>query len=252
VQLRGRRVWLIGASSGIGAQLTRDLVRQGAVLAVSGRRLEMLEQVADTAAREGQRPLVLPLDVTDGAAVARVHGDLAAAWDHIDVLIYNSGVWLDVPVEAFDAEKAAQQVDVNLTGMMRAVAAVLPDMAARRQGDIVGMASLAGYRGYRRAIAYSASKAGAIAFLQALRLQLEPYNVGVTMLNPGFVESPLYDNLSVSKTFTTNIESASHRIVAGLLRGEKEIHFPKRLSWTMKLITALPTPIYEAIARRFM
>jgi short-subunit dehydrogenase len=195
---------------------------------------------------------VLPLDVTDGAAVSRVYSGLAAVWEQIDVLIYNSGVWLDVPVENFDAEKAAQQVDVNLTGMMRAVAAVLPDMVARREGDIVGMASLAGYRGYRRAIAYSATKAGAIAFLQALRLQLEPYHVGVTMLNPGFIKSPLYDNVEASMTFSTNVESASRSIVEGLLRGEREVHFPKRLSWTMKLVTALPTPLYEAIARRFM
>ena len=252
MQLKGRRVWLIGASSGIGAQLTCDLAREGAVLAISARRLEKLNEVADAAAVLGVRPLVLPLDVTDAQAFIRAHAELAVAWGRVDVLFYNAGIWIEVPVENFDANKAAEQVEVNLTGMMRAVATVLPDMVARREGDIVGMASLAGYRGYRRAIAYSASKAGAIAFLQALRLQLEPYSVGVTMLNPGFIKTPLFDATDVSMVFAGSAESASQRIVRGLLAGEKEIHFPKRLSWTMKLVTALPTPLYEVISRRFM
>jgi short-subunit dehydrogenase len=252
MQLRGRRVWLIGASSGIGAELARDLAREGALLAISARRVELLNEVADAAARFGVRPLIVPLDVTDAEAFGRAYAELVAAWGRVDVLLYNSGVWLEVPVENFDANKAARQVEVNLTGMMRAVAAVLPDMVARREGEIVGMASLAGYRGYRKAIAYSASKAGAIAFLQALRLQLEPYKVGVTMLNPGFIRSPLYDNVKASMVFASSAETASHRIVAGLLRGDKEIHFPRRLSWTMKVVTALPTPLYEFISRHFM
>jgi short-subunit dehydrogenase len=250
MQLKARRMWLIGASTGIGAALTPDLVREGVELAVSSRSVAELETVADNAARFGTRPLVKPLDVTDPATVIRVHDELAAVWGHVDVLFYNAGTWLQAPVEDFDAENAVRQVEVNLAGMIRAVGTVLPGMVARRDGHIVGMASVAGFRGYPRAAGYSASKAGAIAFLQSIRLELRRYGVGVTTVNPGFVKTPLTDLNHFSMPFMISAEEASAVIVQGLLAGNTEIHFPKRLSWPLKLLTALPTPLYERLAQR--
>ena len=129
--------------------------------------------------------------MTDADAIKRVHAELTAEWGRIDVLFYNSGIWLRTYVEDFDSDNAARVVDVNLIGMMRAAGTVLPEMVARRNGDIVGMASLAGYRGYPRSAGYSSSKAGAIAFLQSIRMELQRYGVGVTTINPGFVKTPL-------------------------------------------------------------
>ena len=134
---------------------------------------------------------------------------------------------------------------------MRAVGTVLPEMVARREGQIVGMASLAGYRGYPGSAGYSASKAGAIAFLQSIRMELKRYEVGVTTINPGFVRTPL-TNMSSSLPFVLSAEQASRTIVRGLLKGDTEIHFPKRLSWPLKILTALPTPLYERLARRLL
>jgi short-subunit dehydrogenase len=252
MQLKGRRMWLIGASSGIGAALVPDLVREGTLLAISSRNEAELNSVAANAARLGVRPVVKPLDVTDAAAIKRVHAELTAEWGRIDVLFYNSGIWLRTYVEDFDSDNAARQIEVNLTGMMRAAGAVLPDMVAKRNGDIVGMASLAGYRGYPRAAVYSSSKAGAIAFLQAIRMELRRYGVGVTTINPGFVKTPLTGPESGSMPFAVSAEDASRTIIQGLLRGDTEIHFPRRISWPLKLLTALPAPIYEALTRRFM
>lgn len=249
MQLRDKRMWLIGASTGIGAALAPDLVAQGVVLAISSRNEKELNAVADNSERFGTRPLVKPLDVTDPASLKRVHDELVAEWGRIDMLFYNSGVWLQVRVEDFDAENAARQVEVNLTGMMRAVGTVVSEMVARRDGEIIGMASLAGYRGYPRAAAYSSSKAGAIAFLQSIRMDLKRYNVGVTTINPGFVRTPLV-GLESTAPFVINADKASRVIVKGLLKGATEIHFPRRLSWPLKLITALPAPIYERLARR--
>jgi NADP-dependent 3-hydroxy acid dehydrogenase YdfG len=147
MNLRGKRLWLIGASTGIGAAVAPDLVREGAVLAISSRNEAELNKVADAAERFGTRPLVKLLDVTDPEAIIRVHAELAAEWGRVDVLFYNSGIWLQTHVETFDAKQAALQVEVNLTGLMRAVGTVLPDMIAKRDGRIVGMASIAGYAG---------------------------------------------------------------------------------------------------------
>jgi short-subunit dehydrogenase len=251
MQLTGKRMWLIGASSGIGAALAPDLVAQGVVLAISSRNETELNNVAGKAARFGMRPLVKPLDVTDAASLQRVHDELVAEWGRIDVLFYNSGVWLPVRVEDFDAENAARQVEVNLTGMMRAVGTVVSEMVAKRDGEIIGMASLAGYRGYPKAAAYSSSKAGAIAFLQSIRMDLKRYEVGVTTINPGFVRTPLA-GLESKAPFVIDADKASRMIVKGLLNGDTEIHFPRRLSWPLKLITALPSPIYERLARLAM
>ena len=252
MELSGRRLWLIGASTGIGAALAPDLVREGVLLAISSRNETELNAVAGNAARFGTRPIVKPLDVTDPAAVKRVHAELTAEWGRVDVLFYNAGTWLQARVEDFDAENAARQVEVNLIGMMRAVGTVLPDMVATSAGDIVGMASVAGYRGYPNAAGYSSSKAGAIAFLQSIRMELKRYGVGVTMINPGFVRTPLTGLNHFSMPFMISAEDASRAIIRGLLHGEAEIHFPKRLSWPLKLLTALPAPLYERLARRLM
>ena len=103
MQLTGRRMWLIGASTGIGAALAPDLVREGVLLAISSRNETELNAVAGNAARFGTRPIVKPLDVTDPAAVKRVHAELTAEWGRVDVLFYNAGTWLQARVEDFDA-----------------------------------------------------------------------------------------------------------------------------------------------------
>ena len=223
-------------------------MREGVVLAISSRNEAELNSVADIAGRFGTRPLVKPVDVMDPEALKRVHAELTAEWGRIDVLFYNAGTWLQAPVEDFDAEKAARQVEVNLVGMMRAVGTVLPDMVSKRDGQIVGMASVAGYRGFPRAAGYSSSKAGSIAFLQSIRLELKRYHVGVTTMNPGFVKTPLTDLNHFSMPFMISADDASQAIVQGLLKGETEIHFPKRLSWPLKLLTALPLPYTKRIA----
>jgi short-subunit dehydrogenase len=250
--LQNATVWLIGASSGIGAALAPALVAQGARLAISSRREEELNTVADAAALKGRRPLVKPLDVTDLDAMRQLYGDLVAEWGKVDVLLYNAGTWAQAEATNFNTEQAVNQVNVNFLGLIRAVGTVMPDMIARRSGEIVGMASVAGYAGFPRAAAYSSSKAGVNAFLQSLRIELHRFGVGVTTINPGFVKTDLTDRNSFPMPFMITSETAADSIIKGLLEGDTEIHFPKRLSWPLKVYTALPRPIYERLARRFM
>jgi short-subunit dehydrogenase len=252
LHLTGRSLWLIGASSGIGAALAPELAAAGAILAISARREAELEKVADAAALRGIRPLVKPLDVTDLAAIERVYGELKEAWGRVEVLFYNAGAWAETRPENFNTHQAVNQIDVNFQGMVRTVGTMMPDLVANRAGEIVGMASVAGYAGMPRGAAYSASKAGANAFLQAMRMELRPYDVGVTTVNPGFVRSPLSDRNKFAMAFIVSAEEAAQRIVKGMLDGETEIHFPKRLSWFLKGLTALPRPVYERLAWRIM
>jgi short-subunit dehydrogenase len=252
MELAGRTLWLTGASSGIGAALAPRLAAAGVILALSARREAALEDVAAGATTGGVSPLVRPLDVTDLAAVQHVYADLKSAWGRVEIVFYNAGTWSRQSVASFDAAGAVSELDVNLLGMARVLGTAVPDMAANREGELIGMASLAGYAGLPRSAAYSASKAGANAFLQSLRIDLRPYGVGVTTVNPGYVATSLDGRRSLRQPFEQSADAAAARIVEGLLRGETEIHFPKRLSRPYKLLTALPFQLYEAFAPWFV
>lgn len=250
MQLRNRKIWLIGASSGIGAALVPLLVREGASLAISSRNGEALLKLAE---RHGEGHIVvMPLDVTDKKAIARTAVELEQEWGRIDVLLYNAGAWTPVDVTAFDADAFEKQIDVNFTGMMRAIAAVLPQMVARGNGDIVGVASLSAYGAFPRAEAYGATKAAANYMLQSLRFDLAPHGIGVTTINPGFVDTELTRHNDFPMPFLMEPDAAAREIIAGLKSGTAEVHFPKRLSVPLKLLTALPRPAYDVIASRFL
>ncbi len=251
MELKGRTLWLIGASSGIGAALAPALAAEGAVLALSSRREAELNEVAD-ACKHGPRPLVKPVDVTDRGQIERAYTELVEAWGKVDIVFYNAGTWGVSEVASFDTERALVQIDVLYLGLVRTVGTVMPDMIARRSGDIVGMASVAGYAGLPRAAAYSSAKNGVNAFLQSIRIELKDYEVGVVTINPGFVKTPLTDRNDFPMPFLMSPEAAAAEIVKGLLAGDEEIHFPRRLSWPLKLYTGLPRPAYEWLAHKFM
>lgn len=250
--LKGRNVWIIGASSGIGAALVPALIEAGARPAISARGIDELERVARANSQLGQPVIVKGLDVTESGAAERVAAELRAEMGAIDVLIYSAGRWQPVDVAAWDGESIERQIAVNYTGLVRAIGAVLPAMLARRDGDIVGIASVSGYAGFPRAEAYGSSKAASIALLQSLRIDLKRHGVGVTTVNPGFVDTPLTERNDFPMPFMITSREAAQRITEGLLAGNSEIHFPKRLSRPLKMLTALPGPLYEWLAGRFM
>ena len=247
MRLSGRNVWLIGASTGIGAAMAPRLAREGARLAVSSRNEAALQSVANGIPGD---VAVLPLDATIEGALASAAERLRASWGQIDVMIYNAGVWSAIDVEKYDVKAIEEQIAVNLVGLVRAVGAVLPDMIRRRHGEIVGVASLSGYGAFPRAEAYGASKAAANYFLQSLRIDVAKHGVGVTTVNPGFVKTRLTDANDFPMPFLMEPEAAADAIVQGLLAGHAEVHFPKRLSIPLKFVTALPRPVYEFLLSR--
>jgi short-subunit dehydrogenase len=250
LELKGRRVWLIGASSGIGAALVPALVREGVRLAITSRNEMALRALAAEHGRADAPVLVFPGDVTVTGALKQIESDVRRTWGATDVVIYNAGVWSAVDVDAIDLVNFEQQIAVNYVGMIRAVDAVLPDMLARGAGEIVGVGSLSAYGAFPRAEAYGSSKAAVNYMLQALRIDLTKRGIGVTTVNPGFVKTRLTDVNDFPMPFLLTPEAAAETIVEGLLAGKAEIHFPLRLSLPLKLITALPRPIYEWLVMR--
>ena len=241
---RGLRVWLIGASSGIGEATAKALMQRGARLALSSRNRGALTALADGRAQ------VAVADVTDRASLAAAFDEVRAALGDIDLAIVNAGTHRPVRAWDLDAEAAEQLVQVNLVGAINASALLAPYFAARGSGRLAITASVAGYGGLPTGLVYGATKAALINFAETLYLDLAPKGVAVHLINPGFVKTPLTDLNEFSMPALISSEEAAEEILAGIERGEFEIHFPKRFTRSLKLLKLLPYRWYFPLVHR--
>jgi len=241
---RGLRVWLIGASSGIGEATAKALMQRGARLALSSRNRGAL-----TALAEGKAQVAVA-DVTDRASLAAAFDEVRAALGDIDLAIVNAGTHRPVRAWELDAEAAEQLVQVNLVGAINASALLAPYFAARGNGRLAITASVAGYGGLPTGLVYGATKAALINFAETLYLDLAPKGVAVHLINPGFVKTPLTDLNEFSMPALISSEEAAEEILAGIERGEFEIHFPKRFTRSLKLLKLLPYRWYFPLVHR--
>lgn len=246
----GKRVWIIGASSGIGEACANALLKLGAQVALSSRRKERLEQIAGTAKPE--QTLVLPVDVTNQQQITSAHQSILSTWGGLDLLLFVSGMYVPLRADNFDIKTAEQTIDANLLGPMRAVAVVLPDMLKTHSGHIAIVGSVAGYSGLPKALAYGPSKAGIINFCETLYYDLLPQGVSVHMISPGFVATEATAQNDFEMPALITAEQAASEILSGIEQGEFDIHFPKRFSGFLKFLRILPYPLYFWIVRRFV
>jgi short-subunit dehydrogenase len=216
-------------------------------VAISARRADRREAIAAAARARGGDVRAYPVDVTDRAAVGGVFARIEQDFGGIDLAILNAGGHHKGTGQRFDAQQCIDTMTVNYLGVVNGLEAVVPGMLARKHGYIAGMASLAGYRPLPAAGAYGASKAALIHLLNAIRFDLEPYGIRVTVINPGFVKTPLTDRNRFPMPFLMPVDDAVVHILDGLERERTEIHFPKALSWTLKFLRVLPYPVYARI-----
>lgn len=245
-----KRIWVIGASSGIGEACAKAFMNAGAKVALSSRRAERLNILAQSAA-PGQA-LALSLDVTHQEQLISAYQSIVEAWSGLDLLLFVSGVYTPLRADNFDFEIAQKTIDANLLGPMRAVSIVLPDMLKAHAGHIAIVGSVAGYSGLPKALAYGPSKAGIINFCETLYYDLLPQGVGVHMISPGFVATEATAQNDFEMPALITAEEAAKEILAGLQAGEFDIHFPKRFSGFLKFLRILPYPLYFWVVRRFV
>lgn len=244
---RGKRVWIIGASSGIGAALASALLAQGAQVALSSRGVSGLARVA---AGHGAAALVLPLDVTDAAAAAPALRQVVSAWGGIDLVVWCAGSHHPVRAWELDAADARRLVDVNLNGVINGLPAVVARLLQQNAGGIAIVSSIAGYGGLPTALVYGATKAALINLAETLYLDLAPRGIAVYLINPGFVKTPLTDKNTFRMPALISADEAAREIIAGFARGSFEIHFPRRFTLWLKLLRLLPYRWYFALVRR--
>ncbi len=245
-----KRIWVIGASSGIGESCARALLNAGAKIALSSRRAERLNLVAQSA--NPAQTLVLPLDVTNTEQLESAYQSILKNWGGLDLLLFVSGVYTPLRVDNFDFKVAEQTIDANLLGPMRAVAIVLPEMLKSHAGHIAIVGSVAGYSGLPKALAYGPSKAGIINFCENLFYDLLPQGISVHMISPGFVATEATAQNDFEMPALITADEAAKEILAGISAGEFDIHFPKRFSGFLKFLRILPYPLYFWIIRRFV
>lgn len=242
-----QRVWVVGASTGIGAAIARELQTRGARVALSARGAERLEALAALAP---DRSLPVPLDVTDAHAVRAAHDTILAAWGGVDVVLAVAGNYVPLRATEFDAGAIGRLFDVNVQGVLNVLGPVLPAMIARRGGHVAIVASVAGYRGLPKALGYGPTKAALINLAEVLYLDLAPMGVGVHIVNPGFVRTPLTDGNDFKMPALIEPEEAARETLRGLERGEFETHYPKRFTRWLKLLRVLPYRWYFPLVHR--
>lgn len=245
-----QRIWIIGASSGIGEACTQAFIKAGAKVALSSRRAERLNALAKSA--QSEQALVLPLDVTKQEQILSSYQKILEAWGGLDLLLFVSGVYTPLRADNFDFEIAQKTIDANLLGPMRAVGIVLPNMLKEHAGHIAIVGSVAGYSGLPKALAYGPSKAGIINFCETLYYDLLPQGVSVHMISPGFVATEATAQNDFEMPALITADEAAKEILTGLQAGEFDIHFPKRFSGFLKFLRILPYPLYFWIVRRFV
>jgi short-subunit dehydrogenase len=242
----GHRVWIIGASTGIGAALARELARRDARLAVSARSREKL---AGVAAETGA--LALPLDVTHVASVHAAARELRSRWDGVDLVLVVAGSHVAMRAQTWNLAQARALLDVNLHGVLNCVDAVLPMLLAQRSGGLGIVSSVAGYIGLPKALIYGASKAALINFCESLYGDLRPLGIATYLIDPGFVDTPLTARNDFAMPALMRVEDAARATLAGIAAGRFEIHYPQRFTRWLKLLRILPYPLQFAAVRRF-
>lgn len=232
----GKRIWLIGASSGIGAALAQQALAMGAKVILTARRKPQLEVVA----QGHEHAFVLPFDVLDNEAWPQAYAKIVAHWGGIDLIVFCAADYR--PERSWDVEPAvaAQTLQINVGSVYSGLATVLPDLMAQGHGGVALIASVAGYVGLPNASVYGPSKAALINLAEILYTDLHPKGLAVYLINPGFVKTQLTaQNRFVMPALQTP-EQAALAIWRGLSRGQFEIHFPRRFTQLLKILQLLP------------
>jgi short-subunit dehydrogenase len=244
MRIAGSRIWVTGASSGIGAALARELEGRGAHVAISARRKDKLDEVA------GGRMHVEPVDVTDKDAMLAAADSIRSAFGGIDVVVLNAGAWDQVRVDRWDSEVFRRHFDVNLMGVVHGVESVLPAMLEARAGLIVGIASVAGYRGLPNSEAYGTTKAAQINLLESLRVDLRRHGVKVQTVCPGFVKTEMTERNTFPMPFIVSAERAAREIAEGIAKEKPEVVFPLPMMLLMKTARFVPVAAWGALLSR--
>lgn len=248
---KNKVIFLTGASSGIGEALALEMAKRGAKVGLLARRAEMLRVIADKIESNGGTARIFAVDITDAEATSRAAQNLRDEFGKIDILIANAGIGgNNNETRNFHADAVTKVINTNLIGAVNAVAAVLPQMIERKSGQLVAVSSLAGFRGLPKSAAYCASKAAMTAYFESVRLDVRRRGVFVTIVQPGFIKTPLTAGRESSMPFLMELDDAIPHFLSAIEKRRKFAAFPWQLATIVRLARILPAGLYDKIAGR--
>jgi short-subunit dehydrogenase len=240
-----RLVWVTGASTGIGADICKQLAAEGVIVAASARNAEALNAL-------GRGIHAYPLDVSHEKAVADTFEAIETAHGPIDLIIAGAGTYTPASAADFRTEMFRRMYEVNYLGVINVLAAALPKFRARRSGHLSWIASISGYRGLPKAAAYGPTKAALINLAESLKPELDRDGVKVSVINPGFVRTPMTAVNDFEMPFLMEPADAARATIAGLAKGKFEVAYPAPFVAIMKFGRLLPYRLFFWISRKYL
>ena len=241
-----KRVFITGASSGIGEALARHYAARGTTLGLVARRGDLLARLVATL--DPTTVLTYVADVRDTATMANAASDFMARQGCPDIVIANAGVSLGTLTEhAEDIQPFQDVLDINVMGMVKTFQPFIASMVETGRGALVGIASVAGYRGLPGAAAYSASKAAAISYLESLRVELKPTGVRVITICPGYIATPMTAKNPYPMPFMMSAETAARKMAAVIDRGAALAVIPWQMAVAARLLHVMPKWLYDLL-----
>ena len=232
----GKRVWITGASSGIGKALAEKLIQSGAKVVVSARNQEALAEAFGS----HENAVIAAGDLTDSGVNFDIVAQAVDKLGGLDCAIFNAGNAEYIDVQQFSAAPFARMMETNFLSMTKGIEAVLPILRQSDHPYLVGMSSSVAWQGLPQGQAYSASKAAIRNLFQGLKIELQPENISVSWICPGFVKTPLTDKNTFAMPARISVDAAAETIFHGLCKQTTEIHFPKKFTWLLKGLSILP------------
>jgi short-subunit dehydrogenase len=232
----GEMIWIIGASSGIGLDLSKSLSKKGAKLILSARREDALSKLNDEL---GGQHAIYPLDVSSFDDIAKTTKAIFKKYKIVDRVIFMAGIYKPLMIKDIEADFAEQMMRVNFLGAVALVSSLLPYFEKQKKAQIVLCASVSGYLGLPKGQPYSASKAALINYAESLKVEVSKH-IDVKLINPGFVRTRLTDMNKFQMPMIIESSKAADIIVNGLSKSRFEIHFPKGFTFLLKIVASLP------------
>jgi len=245
-----KTVMITGASSGIGKGLALEIAARGGRLGLIARREDVLKEIVNQVRAQNGTAMAVGADVRDAAAMKNAADRVCAEVGPIDVLIANAGVGTTDYVNRLDPQQVAEVININVIGAVNSVAAVLPEMMERKSGQLVAIASLAGYRGLPKSAAYSASKAALSSYFESLRIDLRHTGVTVSIIYPGFIKTPLTSGRQAKMPYLMELNDGVKKILSAIEKGKKSYAFPWQLATIVRSGLIMPPSLYDWIAER--
>jgi NAD(P)-dependent dehydrogenase (short-subunit alcohol dehydrogenase family) len=242
---RGRVVWVVGASSGIGRATASALHAAGAVVTVSARNAAAL----DAFVREHPGSEAVALDVGRPESMAPALQQVMQRRQRLDLVVYSAGHYRPMQAQSFSRDEALRHLEVNFIGALNLLEVALPVLLRQGHGHISLVASVAGYRGLPQALAYGPAKAALQHLADTLYLDLSPRGIGVSVINPGFVDTPLTAGNRFRMPALITPQQAARFMLRGWACGRYEIHYPWRFTLWLKLLRLLPHAWYASAVR---